>query len=158
MREMLSQINYSISQNLTATEAIIFVVLGMVAWFNRKDKNWLLVAYNIFIILYITLLRRASGYNENIRLHLKLWSNVGVGTGNLLNLFLYMPLGMISWQWKQNCKRIVAYSFILSVFCEVIQYITHRGMADVNDVLFNTLGTAVGAWISKNVQKSNTES
>ena len=39
----------------------------------------------------------------------------------------------------------------LFVFCEVLQYLTGCGMADVNDVLFNTLGAAVGVWLARRI-------
>ena len=151
MRELLHQIHYSTSANLTVGECVILIVLGLLAWFNRKDRQWLPTAYSVFLILYITLLRRAPGYNENIRLHLKLWPNAGVWAGNLLNLILYVPFGWTSQRWKANRKRIVIAAFVLSVCCEVLQYVTGRGMADVNDILFNTLGTAVGIWLAGKV-------
>ncbi len=151
MRELLHQIHYSTSANLTVGECVILIVLGLLAWFNRKDRQWLPTAYSVFLILYITLLRRAPGYNENIRLHLKLWPNAGVWAGNLLNLILYVPFGWTSQRWKANGKRIVIAAFMLSVCCEVLQYVTGRGMADVNDILFNTLGTAVGIWLAGKV-------
>ena len=105
----------------------------------------------MFLILYIALLRRAPGYNESIRLHLKLWPNAGVWAGDFLNLILYVPLGWTSQRWKLNRKRIVVAAFMLSVFCEVLQYFTGRGMADVNDILFNTLGAAAGVWLAEKV-------
>lgn len=151
MRELLHQIHYSTSANLTVGECVILIVLGFLAWFNRKDRQWLPTAYSVFLILYITLLRRAPGYNENIQLHLKLWPNAGVWAGNLLNLILYVPFGWTSQRWKANGKRIVIAAFMLSVCCEVLQYVTGRGMADVNDILFNTLGTAVGIWLAGKV-------
>ena len=149
MRELLHQIHYSTSANLTVTEIVILVVLGLLAWFNRKEKSWLPTAYSVFLILYITFLRRAPGYNENIRLHLKLWSNAGVWAGNLLNLILYVPFGWTSQRWKPNRKKIVIVAFVLSVCCEILQYATGRGMADVNDILFNTVGAAVGIWLAE---------
>ena len=151
MKELLHQIHYSTSANLTVPERVILIALGLLAWLNRKEKSWLPTAYSVFLILYITLLRRAPGYNENIRLHLKLWPNAGVWAGNLLNLILYVPFGWTSQRWKPNGKRIAIAAFILSVGCEVLQYFTGRGMADVNDVLFNTLGAAVGVWLAEKV-------
>lgn len=147
MWKLLHQIHYSTSANLTVPEIVILVVLGLLAWLNRKEKSWL----PTFLILYITLLRRAPGYNENIRLHLKLWPNAGVWAGNLLNLILYVPFGWTSQRWKPNRKRIAVEAFVFSVGCEVLQYFTGRGMADVNDVLFNTLGAAVGIWLAEKV-------
>ena len=151
MRELLHQIHYSTSANLTVPEIAILVALGLLAWLNRKEKSWLPTVYSVFLILYITLLRRAPGYNEISRLHLKLWPNAGVWAGNLLNLILYVPLGWTSQRWKPNRKRIVIAAFMLSVCCEVLQYFTGRGMADVNDILFNTLGAAVGIWLAEKV-------
>ena len=151
MRELLHQIHYSTSANLTIPEIAILVALGLLAWLNRKEKSWLPTAYSVFLILYITLLRRAPGYNESIRLHLKLWPNAGVWAGDFLNLILYVPLGWTSQRWKPNRKRIVVAAFMLSVFCEVLQYFTGRGMADVKDILFNTLGAAAGVWLAEKV-------
>lgn len=145
------QIHYSTSANLTVPEIAILIVLGLLAWLNRKDNQWLPTTYSVFLILYITLLRRAPGYNESIRLHLKLWPNAGVWAGDFLNLILYVPFGWTSRRWKPNRKRIVIIAFILSVCCEVLQYFTGRGMADVNDVLFNTLGAVVGVWLVEKV-------
>ena len=93
MSEFLHQIHYSTSANLSIGECVILIALGLLAWLNRKDKQWLPVVYSVFLSLYITLLSRAPGYNENIRLHLKLWPNAGVCAGNLLNLALYIPFG-----------------------------------------------------------------
>ena len=151
MRELLHQIHYSTSANLSIGECIILVALGLLAWLNRKDKQWFPTTYSMFLILYITLLRRAPGYNENIRLHLKLWPNAGVWAGNLLNLILYIPFGWTSQRWKPNRRRVAIAALMLSMGCEVLQYFTGRGMADVNDVLFNTLGAAVGIWLAEKV-------
>ena len=149
MWNLIHQIHYTTSANLSLSELVLLVLLGTITWHNRKDKHWLSVAYCVFLILYITLLRRAPGYNESIRLRLKLWPNAGVWAGNLLNLILYIPYGATSYQWKREGKKIVAIGFALSVFCEVLQYLTGRGMADVNDVLFNTLGALTGVCIAK---------
>lgn len=38
---------------------------------------------------------------------------------------------------------------LLSAACETLQYLTSRGTADVNDILFNTLGATVGVWLAE---------
>lgn len=83
------------------------------------------------------------------QLDLKLWSNEGRWAEDFLNLLLYVPFGMTNWQGRGNGKKIVMGGFAMSVFCEVMQYLTGRGMADVNDVLFNTLWAFVGVCIAK---------
>ena len=148
MSELFQQLSFSANENLSVGEGIVLLLLAVVVWFNRKRIKPLPALYSIFLILYITLLRRAPGYDENIRLHLKLLPNAGVWAGNLLNLILYIPLG---WTMKQQGKKAVVIAFILSVFCELMQYATSRGWADVNDILFNTFGATIGVWAAKKV-------
>ena len=97
----------------------------------------------------LTLLRRAPGYDEEIRWHLSFWSGAGLWAGNLLNLSLFLPLG---WTAAGLTKRrakgfllVVLCAFALSLCCETAQYLLGRGQADSNDIFFNTLGAAVGA-------------
>ena len=149
MPEIIRQLRHSTSANLTVSEIVILIALGLLVWLNRTEKPWLPTAYSVVLILCITLLRRAPGYNENIRLHLKLWPNADVWAGNLLNLILYVPFGWTSQRWKPDRKGMVIVAFMLSVCCEALQYFTGRGMADVNDVLFNTLGAAAGIWLAE---------
>ncbi len=149
MRELLHQLFYSTSANVTVTEAFLLLLLAGIAWWGRRKKNWFPVAYSVFLILYITLLRRAPGYDENIRLHLKLLPNAGIWAGHLLNLLLYIPLGWMARRWKpQQIKKIICLSAELSVVCELVQYLTARGWADINDILFNTIGAVVGIWLA----------
>ena len=76
----------------------------------------------------------------------------GCVAGDLPNLILYVPYGGVSWQWKREGKKMVAIGFALSTFCEAMQYLTGRGMVDVNDVLlFNTLGAVIGVCIAKRI-------
>ena len=111
----------------------------------------MLVFYGVFLILYITLLRREPGYNENIRLYLKLWPDADVWAGNLLNVVLYIPFGWAIQRWKQSRKISTGSAFLLSVCCELLQYVAGRGMTDVNDILFNTIGSVVGVYLAKTI-------
>lgn len=146
MEGLLRQIHYSASLNMTPAELAFLVLLGVLAWGGRRMLPWLPMGYSVFLILYITLLRRTPRYDENIRLTLKFLPNAGLWAGNLLNLVLYIPLGWTA----QKCllrskKKVIFGGLVLSVCCEGIQYITTRGYADVNDILFNTLGATIGA-------------
>ena len=123
--------------------------LGLAALLMRKKKPWLPALYSVLLILYITLLRRAPGYNESIKLHLKLWPTAGIWAGNLLNLILYVPFGWTVQRWKPGGRKVIIAAFILSLCCEMLQHFTGRGMADVNDIVFNTLGAAIGVWLAR---------
>lgn len=114
-RELLLQIYYSTSANLSIGECAILIALWLLAWLNGKEKSWFPTAYSVFLILYITLLRRVLGYNENIRLHLKLWPNAGVWAGNLLNLILCIPFGWTRPEMETKQKENSRCSF--HAFC-----------------------------------------
>ena len=107
--------------------------------------------FTIFLILYITLLRRAPGYDESIRWELRLWPSAGIWAGNLLNILLYIPLGWTAAraQRQRNWFQLLASGAALSVFCECVQHLTARGCADVNDVVWNVVGMGIGVALSR---------
>lgn len=149
MAGLLHQIHYSASLNMTPSELVFLALLGILAWGGQRMLPWLPMGYSVFLILYITLLRRAPGYDENIRLTLKFLPNAGLWAGNLLNLVLYIPLGWMAQKYLQRPRgKVIFGALALSVCCEGIQYITTRGYADVNDILFNALGAAIGACLT----------
>lgn len=153
MSAIFHQLHKATSANLSILEIVSLLFFAIIAWNNRKEYAWLPPLCCVFLILHITLLRRAPGYNEEVQLRIKLWPNAGVWAGDFLNLLLYVPYGETSWQWKREGKKIVAIGFALSMFCEAMQYLTGRGMADVNDVLFNTLGAVAGVCIAKRLSE-----
>lgn len=149
MTGFLQGLREGISGNLSALEAAVLLVLAVLVWLARKRFPVLPAVYSVSLVLYITLLRRAPGYDEKIRWKLAFWPGAGLWAGNLLNLALFLPLG---WTAEGLAKRrlkgllvVVAFAFTLSLCCEMAQYLLGRGQADINDIFFNTLGAAVGA-------------
>lgn len=69
----------------------------------------------------------------------------------LMNVFLFVPLGL-SMPFVfggGTAKRIlltIMIGCLLSVTVEAIQYFGHLGMAETDDVICNTLGTAIGSY------------
>ena len=149
MTGFLQGLREGISGNLSALEAAALLVLAVLVWLARKRLPVLPVVYSVFLALYITLLRRAPGYDEEIRWHLAFWSGAGLWAGNLLNLALFLPLGWTAAGLAKHRTRalwlIVVSAFALSLCCETAQYLLGRGQADSSDIFFNTLGAAVGA-------------
>ena len=63
------------------------------------------------------------------------------------NIILFVPLGFIlpiKFKRINNCVRDVLVGFIFSVFVELTQLILPFRQTDIDDVILNTLGTAVG--------------
>lgn len=69
--------------------------------------------------------------------------------GVLLNVLLYYPMGyLLSWLLlKRSQKAIILVGILASVSTEVFQYVFGLGWCTVDDVIHNTLGTAIGVWV-----------
>lgn len=72
------------------------------------------------------------------------------------NILMLVPLGFfLPFLFKEfrSFKRTVSAGFLLSVFIEVTQFVTARGLCEFDDVFNNTLGTYIGYIIYKIVYK-----
>ena len=74
----------------------------------------------------------------------------------ILNILLFVPLGillpMICDRFKKLWK-IVLIGFLFSCLIEVMQYITGRGLTEIDDVINNTLGAFLGFLIYACISK-----
>ncbi|MGI6664892.1 MAG: VanZ family protein [Christensenellaceae bacterium] len=63
------------------------------------------------------------------------------------NILLFVPLGMLLCIFqKQDCLwKSVVYAMCVSIIYECLQYIFMLGVADIDDVLLNTLGGFLGS-------------
>lgn len=110
---------------------------------SKYRKTVRIVLFIIFtgIILWITLFSRHVG--QRIPITGLFWElRNGYWRDIVLNILLFVPLGVISGRWGT-----VAFGFVLSVSIELIQYIFCLGQCEVDDVLHNTLGTVIGVLI-----------
>ena len=74
------------------------------------------------------------------------------------NLIMFMPFGFLLPQCikKKSFWKVVLLGCITSVVFEIVQYITALGLCDIDDVILNTVGVAIGYfiyWIVKKVVK-----
>lgn len=74
--------------------------------------------------------------------------NTDIAINNLMgNFVLLLPLGLLLPFLFKRCQTltsIAAVAFGVSALIEVIQFILQIGMADVDDILLNTIGAIVG--------------
>ena len=69
----------------------------------------------------------------------------------LLNVAVFLPMGVflpLCWEDLREGRKTILYGFCVSVFVEVLQIFTLRA-TDVNDLITNTLGTALGFLAAK---------
>ncbi len=122
---------------------------------KRKPIRLLLLAVfsaYIFIVLWLTLFNREVG--EHRSMLTPFWEYAKVIHNEdrsyfikqiLGNLIMLMPFGsMLPCLFKLNIKKCLIISGCFSVFIEITQYITGRGLMEFDDVLNNTIGAIVG--------------
>ena len=80
-----------------------------------------------------------------------LHSNNIIGIAHMLgNLIIFFPLGYLTpvlFPKMRKLTNVMLLSFALSLFIETCQYIFACGVADIDDVILNTLGGMLGYWV-----------
>ena len=95
------------------------------------------ILYGVFIVYY-TILCREPGTDLIFKplfweLSRGAWRDIG------LNILLFVPLGFLL-----GDRRGILVGFLFSTSIEIIQFFFRLGFCEIDDVLNNTIGTAVG--------------
>ena len=142
---------------------------------SAKHFNWmLLVTFMVYAVgnLYCTLFSRVPGsgltvelkpFMSIVRLFTKPVESAGEVTGFfawfmqgsfplagiILNILLYLPLGYLLTILFPNLRtrQILLIGCLCSVTTELVQLGLEMGYCETDDVLYNTLGTAIGVWV-----------
>lgn len=69
--------------------------------------------------------------------------------GLILNIFLYYPIGYILPVLfpKIKPKSVIFFGLLCSLATEATQFLLKMGWCETDDVIHNTLGTAIGVWV-----------
>ena len=74
----------------------------------------------------------------------------------IMNVVIFVPLGMYAGilfkRWIIGKKLFLF--FLISLICEVFQYILNIGASDITDIINNTLGGLIGLMIYKGIEKA----
>lgn len=122
---------------------------------------WLCIICYIFLILAITLGIREASDSQGFCLipfasiFVYLQGQTEKLRESFMNVVLFYPLGLLLGSVSKR-KRMIGVGFLLSLTIEVSQYLFRLGYAETDDVIHNTLGTAIGAllmlWVRKRGQ------
>ena len=112
-----------------------------------KKSRKILVALYILIILWVTLFSRRPGTERIFRglfweIEMGYWNNI------IQNILLFIPLGFLI-----GGKRGIIAGVLLSIGIELTQYIFSLGYCELDDVLNNTIGAAIGSLLFKKFGK-----
>lgn len=124
---------------------------------NRR-RQVIFVFFSLFCILFITLFSRVPTLSRVMHL-IPLWSFTSHGHGRqiLLNIALFIPLGYFLSSIFESTRHPRLWQVIAALATssgiELTQFLTYRGMLDVDDLVSNVCGAAVGLLIDKAVEK-----
>lgn len=121
-----------------------------------QRENLILSILMAIAVLYTTILSRSEG---NTGLVLTPFAAIAAARQQpelyremLMNVFLFFPLGLTlsnalpqPWRCWRRIAITVAFGCILSAGIEFAQYRFSLGMAEMDDVICNTLGAFIGA-------------
>ena len=108
-----------------------------------KILRWILLVVYIYFILTKTIIGRYPR-PESIFRGLGWEIEQGYWGDILLNILLFVPVGLLIGGWKG-----ILFGSLLSVGIEIAQYYFRIGFCELDDILNNTVGSAVGALIQR---------
>lgn len=140
---------------------LVFIGTWSVGRHYFGDKRWwktwnaVGMAVSVYGILLFTVLRKGTESIEPAML-IPFHSLIEAQTQPekyremLMNVFLFVPFGLTVPNVLSKLKRLwpvvitVASAFVFSIAIEFTQYYFHLGRCEVDDVIMNTLGAAIG--------------
>lgn len=138
--------------------ALVLVPLFLILYVTAYKRNFRKAALYCLFCLYLSAVFSLVGipnvlyFRPGLKLNLiPFYGIVNDLKNSLLNVVLFMPLGfLLPLLWEKFRKRTSAvwFGFGLSLAIELLQMLTFRA-TDVNDLITNAAGTAIGFLLSK---------
>lgn len=138
---------------------------------NMKDNNKTNKLTNVLFIIYLIALFWIIVFKFNVRLpslrnmrsiNLIPFSEPLILNGKIafseiiMNVVIFVPLGIYARilfkRWSIGKKLFLF--FLISLICEVFQFILNVGASDITDIINNTLGGIIGLMIYKGIEKA----
>lgn len=125
---------------------------------SRKIVLILLGLYTILTLFFLFLgFNRSSSYHdqglryhltfEGIPLHFPMGRDFQIWFFDIGNFLAFIPFGMvIPLLYRCSFVRFICFFMLGITVIELIQMISRLGAFDINDIIINTLGAAVGYW------------
>ena len=138
--------------------ALLVIVTGVVVALYLRRKDWysfirnslltILGSYLFFVLCTTLIFRECS---ESMRYHFfPFWSydvlNYKIIAQLILNVLLFVPIGFLLGAILNGIRwmQVIEMGCLLSVMIEILQLLTRRGVCNIDDVIHNTIGCAIG--------------
>lgn len=129
----------------------------MSAMISDKKKIVCLILFIVYIsaVLKLTIFRFEVNYGEP-QINLTLFSDLikvykNVGLKEFLRLFLgnigwFIPFGFLMPMLLRNKSvlKVAVLGFVFSFVIEILQFVFRKGVAELDDLILNTLGAFIG--------------
>lgn len=133
----------------------VTIVIGVLMMKGDKIMKFILgtlLSEYYFLVLCSTVICRDCGSKRDMELmpfwnYPDIWNSVDYPADLievLLNIILFIPIGLLLGGMGMNLKRIFLSGVILSCIIEVSQLVFCRGLCETDDVIHNTLGCIIG--------------
>lgn len=137
---------------------LLLVLWGLIGSIIKSKTCWKLLNVLLFVgsvwaILYVTVFTRSRAIKEPI--WIPFYSFVEAKTQPeryrtmLMNIFLFQPVGLsapnIVIQRKHPVLITILFAMLFSMGIEIIQVFFCLGRCEVDDVIMNTVGAAIGS-------------
>lgn len=133
---------------ITVTITYLYVTRKDWPSFFKNSSMSLLLGYIVFVICATLLFREES---ENIRFYIHpFWSYhvlyYRMIAEIVLNVLMFVPIGFLMGAVlkKKSFFLVLCAGCLLSVAIETTQLLTKRGVCNIDDVIHNTVGCAIG--------------
>lgn len=129
---------------------------------NSKKQIWLIILLTAYLLILLRItVFRSNSYPIEMSVNLSLFTDlVATYHENGIWMVLYLVVGNIVWFvpfgflvpviWqKLKSYFTIPLGFLLSLVIETGQLVLKKGMFEIDDLVLNTLGTAIGCLIYK---------
>ena len=154
---------------LLCAGTVLILVLYKKEKLTRHNRNiCILLWIYMLCLLYITVIGRDSFDDYRARLipfeSYRQFFMTGERfeiRGIILNILIFIPFGMLTAELFSKKKPVllaISAGLLFAVFIETMQFLTHTGTFETDDVIHNTFGTAIGIgiWAISRKIKRNT--
>lgn len=121
---------------------LFFVYFLILVNFTLFKYGYLMLDYDIkFYVNYIPFI-------ETIKMFMGEFSDINYALYNVIgNILLFVPLGFcipLFFNKKNRINKVILYGFLASLTIELLQLFTLNNITDIDDIIFNTLGSIIG--------------
>lgn len=137
--------------------AVFVICLFFILYYKRERffrwTAWLILGEYVILTFFSTVLFRKS-HNVVVNRTVCVWLDkpdfpVPAIYEPILNILLFVPIGFLIGYLIKDCKllKTAALGFFISFMIEFMQFYFRRGISSVDDILNNTVGSAVGCLV-----------